>query len=291
MASTIVPSAFAPAEPDSDDFDLNVRRFFERYGVGTMVPLREVVADSGVGYPGAPTAPRRSRLTERDEVVITGHTLAALDSTSQPRLPSLFRGRSAKSPPSSAGPATPWTPSPVAAAPRWCDPWPARWRGALRLPSPSRLLPLRSNPRDPPTGWRQVTDQLATMTATAENAIDVLLGNLPPQAVAADRRINSHRWTLGRGYEQIDTNPFGDKREALDAMDYLAPLLRGCVRIAHAIARHNAAWELCEALASWLARRQELEKWEKTHLLGLASAEAWGPRPRRPTCPSALAGA
>ena len=27
------------------------RRFYERYGIGTMVPLNEVVADSGTGFP------------------------------------------------------------------------------------------------------------------------------------------------------------------------------------------------------------------------------------------------
>ncbi len=85
------------------------QRFYERFGVGTMVPLMEVVADSGVGYPdgypGRPTGQGRLRLSPRDdvllrlaqaaaldgrdEVVLTDETVAALDRGPQePRIPS-----------------------------------------------------------------------------------------------------------------------------------------------------------------------------------------------------------
>lgn len=83
------------------------RRFYERYGTGTMVPLAEVVADSGTGFPdGYPGAPdvRRSRLNERhdtllrlaqaavldgrDEVVLTDEVIDALDlGPDTPRVP------------------------------------------------------------------------------------------------------------------------------------------------------------------------------------------------------------
>ncbi|MFB7270636.1 lantibiotic dehydratase [Streptomyces sp. NPDC056244] len=84
------------------------QRFYERYGIGTMVPLAEVVADSGTGfpegYPGAPAGPRRPRLSARDdalvriaqtaalegrdEVVLTDELLADLDvGPENPRLP------------------------------------------------------------------------------------------------------------------------------------------------------------------------------------------------------------
>ncbi|MFI1100259.1 lantibiotic dehydratase [Streptomyces melanogenes] len=84
------------------------RRFYERYGIGTMVPLREVVADSGTGfpdgYPGAPADGRRSRLSVRDdtlvrlaqaavldgrdEVVLTDELVAAMDlGPERPRVP------------------------------------------------------------------------------------------------------------------------------------------------------------------------------------------------------------
>ncbi|MFI1097342.1 lantibiotic dehydratase [Streptomyces sp. NPDC020917] len=83
------------------------RRFYERYGIGTMVPLAEVVADSGTGlpdgYPGEPGV-RRSRLNERhdtllrlaqaavldgrDEIVLTDDVIAALDlGPDTPRVP------------------------------------------------------------------------------------------------------------------------------------------------------------------------------------------------------------
>ncbi|MER5222872.1 lantibiotic dehydratase [Streptomyces flaveus] len=84
------------------------QKFYERYGIGTMVPLGEVVADSGTGfpegYPGAPAGPRRPRLSSRDdalvriaqsavldgrdEVVLTDELLADLDVGSEsPRVP------------------------------------------------------------------------------------------------------------------------------------------------------------------------------------------------------------
>ncbi|WP_329140692.1 lantibiotic dehydratase [Streptomyces sp. NBC_01476] len=84
------------------------RRFYERYGIGTMVPLTEVVADSGTGfpdgYPGAPADGRRSRvsvrddalvrlaqaavLDGRDEVVLTNELIAAMDlGPERPRVP------------------------------------------------------------------------------------------------------------------------------------------------------------------------------------------------------------
>ncbi|MFE2762368.1 lantibiotic dehydratase [Streptomyces halstedii] len=59
------------------------QRFYERFGVGTMVPLMEVVADSGVGYPdgypGRPTGEGRRRLSPRDDVLLRLAQAAALD--------------------------------------------------------------------------------------------------------------------------------------------------------------------------------------------------------------------
>lgn len=84
------------------------RRFYERYGIGTMVPLKDVVADSGTGfpdgYPGTPADGRRSRVSARDdtlvrlaqaavldgreEVVLTDELLAAMDlGPEHPRVP------------------------------------------------------------------------------------------------------------------------------------------------------------------------------------------------------------
>lgn len=84
------------------------QRFYERYGIGTLVPLAEVVADSGTGYPdgypGTPTSARRPRVSARDdallrlaqtaaldgrdEVLLTDELIAALDvGPEEPRLP------------------------------------------------------------------------------------------------------------------------------------------------------------------------------------------------------------
>ncbi|MCZ4098292.1 lantibiotic dehydratase [Streptomyces sp. H39-C1] len=59
------------------------RRFYERYGIGTMVPLNQVVADSGTGfpdgYPGTQPAEDRSRLSARDDTLVRLAQAAALD--------------------------------------------------------------------------------------------------------------------------------------------------------------------------------------------------------------------
>ncbi|MET9565442.1 lantibiotic dehydratase [Streptomyces tauricus] len=59
------------------------QRFYERYGIGTMVPLMEAVADSGAGYPdgypGAPAGARRPRVSARDDALVRLAQAAALD--------------------------------------------------------------------------------------------------------------------------------------------------------------------------------------------------------------------
>ncbi|MGW5051476.1 lantibiotic dehydratase [Actinokineospora sp. NPDC004072] len=59
------------------------RRFYERFGAGTLVPLLELVADSGIGwpdgYPGASAAPRRPQHPRRDEALLALAQGAALD--------------------------------------------------------------------------------------------------------------------------------------------------------------------------------------------------------------------
>ncbi|MET9994266.1 lantibiotic dehydratase [Streptomyces mutabilis] len=59
------------------------QRFYERYGIGTTVPLREVVADSGIGYPegypGTSPGARRPRLSARDDILVRLAQTAALD--------------------------------------------------------------------------------------------------------------------------------------------------------------------------------------------------------------------
>ncbi|WP_206050792.1 lantibiotic dehydratase [Nocardioides speluncae] len=59
------------------------QRFYERFGIGSMVPVLDVVADSGIGYPdGYPgsTAPqRRAPLSSRDETLLRLAQKAVLD--------------------------------------------------------------------------------------------------------------------------------------------------------------------------------------------------------------------
>jgi hypothetical protein len=59
-------------------------RFRERYGLGTLVPVRDIVADSGLGYPqgylGAPRArPAWRVLIERDAYLLALIQQAIMD--------------------------------------------------------------------------------------------------------------------------------------------------------------------------------------------------------------------
>jgi thiopeptide-type bacteriocin biosynthesis protein len=59
------------------------QRFYERFGIGSMVPVLDVVADSGIGwpdgYPGTVTTERRSAISARDEGLLALAQSAALD--------------------------------------------------------------------------------------------------------------------------------------------------------------------------------------------------------------------
>ncbi|MFD9540838.1 lantibiotic dehydratase [Streptomyces sp. NPDC060022] len=63
------------------------QKFYERYGIGTMVPMSEVIADSGTGfpngYPGAPAGPSRSQLSTRDDALVRIAQSAALDGSAE----------------------------------------------------------------------------------------------------------------------------------------------------------------------------------------------------------------
>ncbi|MEU6756260.1 lantibiotic dehydratase [Streptomyces sp. NPDC046685] len=62
-------------------------RFYERFGLGSMVPVADVVADSGIGYPDSyvedTDADRRPRLTARDEALLRLAQRATLDGANE----------------------------------------------------------------------------------------------------------------------------------------------------------------------------------------------------------------
>ena len=59
------------------------QRFYERFGIGSMVPVLDVVADSGIGYPdgypGSAAAERRAPVSSRDEALVWLAQKAVLD--------------------------------------------------------------------------------------------------------------------------------------------------------------------------------------------------------------------
>jgi len=74
----LTPNPFGSA--DWKDFHV---RFRDRYGAGAVVPVRDVVADSGLGLPsgflGAPRGPAVRALAERDEKLLALIQQAVLD--------------------------------------------------------------------------------------------------------------------------------------------------------------------------------------------------------------------
>ncbi|MFJ5599923.1 lantibiotic dehydratase family protein [Micromonospora parva] len=64
------------------------QRFYERYGIGSLVPVREVVdPDSGIGmpdgYPGSPSPEPRSPMSQRDETLLNLAQRAAVDGATE----------------------------------------------------------------------------------------------------------------------------------------------------------------------------------------------------------------
>jgi len=56
------------------------QRFYERYGLGSLVPVLDMVSDSGIGWPdGYPGTPERAKLSHRDEMLLALAQDAALD--------------------------------------------------------------------------------------------------------------------------------------------------------------------------------------------------------------------
>ncbi|MEZ0070260.1 thiopeptide-type bacteriocin biosynthesis protein [Streptacidiphilus sp. MAP12-20] len=64
--------------------------FYERYGIGSLVPLLDVVADSGIGFPegylGALADPHRPRTSQRDDILMGLAQRAAMDGHEEIRL-------------------------------------------------------------------------------------------------------------------------------------------------------------------------------------------------------------
>ncbi|OHV61349.1 lantibiotic dehydratase [Pseudofrankia sp. BMG5.36] len=63
------------------------QRFYERYGIGSLPGVLDVVSDSGIGwpdgYPGTTSAERPSQLSSRDEVLLALAQRAALDAADE----------------------------------------------------------------------------------------------------------------------------------------------------------------------------------------------------------------
>ncbi|WP_306367823.1 tetratricopeptide repeat protein [Nocardiopsis sp. CC223A] len=109
-----------------------------------------------------------------------------------------------------------------------------------------------------------------------EQALDRLLLHLLATAAAADRTLNPGRWHLAPVFEEPPVRGFASRREALEWLETELDVLRACVDLCTGTGRHRWAWQFCECLRNVFMLRKHFDAWERTHLAGLASAEALG---------------
>ncbi len=96
------------------------------------------------------------------------------------------------------------------------------------------------------------------------------------QAVAADLVIMARRWRLNLMYEQARAKPAGFSGPA-DALAWLELELDGlsaAVQAAYDAGMFTQCWQLCEALWGLFANRNYFRPWIRTHLTGIAAAQA-----------------
>lgn len=81
--ATLLLARLTPHPYDTPELGDYLRRFYQRFGTGAQVPLLELVADSGLGwpdgYPGTSARPQRPLRTRRDETLLALAQGAALD--------------------------------------------------------------------------------------------------------------------------------------------------------------------------------------------------------------------
>ncbi|WP_405816448.1 MULTISPECIES: lantibiotic dehydratase [unclassified Streptomyces] len=81
--AALLLARLSPAPFGTADWKAYHMRFYERFGIGSTVPVLDVVADSGIGYPngypGTGPAEHKPRLTDRDRVLLGLAQQAALD--------------------------------------------------------------------------------------------------------------------------------------------------------------------------------------------------------------------
>jgi tetratricopeptide (TPR) repeat protein len=116
--------------------------------------------------------------------------------------------------------------------------------------------------------------------ARREAALDRLVEHYLRTATAADLVLNPRRWHLSPRYAEAERapGPFPDHDSALAWLESELPTLAALVSLCHDTARHEAAWQTCEALRSLFTLRQHFDTWIPAYRTGLASARALGDR-------------
>ncbi|WP_017597669.1 tetratricopeptide repeat protein, partial [Nocardiopsis lucentensis] len=109
-----------------------------------------------------------------------------------------------------------------------------------------------------------------------EAALDRLVEHYLRVATAADLTLNPRRWHLGPRYAEARSAapPFADHATALTWLEAELPALDALITLCHTTGRHEATWQLCEALRSLFTLRQHFDTWLRTHATALASARA-----------------
>ncbi|MFC5751983.1 hypothetical protein [Actinomadura rugatobispora] len=139
-------------------------------------------------------------------------------------------------------------------------------RGLLAVDEEGRHRRFRK-PSDEPTGRAPSPDE---RDAALGRVLDWYLSGV----AAADLTLGPGRWRLGPAYERV--HPLDAKDDAWEWLESERANLRAAVEAAHAHARDEHAWWLCEALWHLYHLRGLYRDWIDTHELGVASAVRCG---------------
>ncbi|NUU21811.1 MAG: ATP-binding protein [Streptomycetaceae bacterium] len=115
----------------------------------------------------------------------------------------------------------------------------------------------------------------AAPAAERDRAIDRIVGDYLRRAVDGDRAV-SGRWRHGPAFAADAEPAYGDPAAALDALERDRDNLVAAVRLAARTGRHDAAWQLCEALWGLFFMRRHFADWIETYALGVEAAAAAG---------------
>ncbi|UGQ13451.1 hypothetical protein LO772_07530 [Yinghuangia sp. ASG 101] len=117
----------------------------------------------------------------------------------------------------------------------------------------------------------------AAPSAERGAAVDRIVGDYLARAVEAERAV-SGKWRHGPAFARPADPVYATPAAALDALERDRDNLVAVVRLAARTGRHDAVWQLCEALWGLFFMRRHFADWIETYALGVVAAEQAGDR-------------